>query len=285
MITKEVKLPDILYDVSEEALAKASIENCYARTPFSHEWPQAEVYTGEDAAWCVTNVTYPPCNPIFHINMKPETVNDFLDSIIVKAQKKKVNLHCLTTPDTKPADMGKYLTAHGFTYSGEGPCMAIDLQNIKEQNNAPSGFRIMEIRDYAGLKKWCQIDTLGFGLPQHVEPTIVEWLATDINLKQPLKLYLGLLDGKPVATSMYYLGAGVAGVYNVSTLPEARNKGIGYAMTQRPLLEARKLGYRIGVLQSSKLGLPVYQKMGFKEYGRMAGYWWIYEQNKGDGNG
>jgi ribosomal protein S18 acetylase RimI-like enzyme len=285
MIAKEVKLPDISYDLSEKALAKASIENCYARTPLKHGWPQAEGYEGEDAAWCLTNVAYAPCNPIFNINMKAESADNFLDSIIAKARKRKVNLHCLITPDTKPADMGKYLTSHGFTYSGEGPCMAIDLQNIEERNNAPPGFRIMEIRDYTGLRKWCQIDLLGFGLPPYVEPSIVEWLATELNLKQPFKLFLGLLDGKPVATSMYYLGAGVAGVYNVSTLPEARNKGIGLAMTQRPLLEAKKLGYRIGVLQSSKLGLPVYQKMGFKEYGIISGYWWIYELNKGDGNG
>jgi GNAT superfamily N-acetyltransferase len=278
-------MEEILSELSEKALAKASIDNCYARTPFSHRWPQAETYEGADARWCLTTVPYAPCNPIFRIDMKKDEVNGFLDGIIAKARKRRVNLHCLITPDTRPANMGEYLTAHGFTYSGEGPCMAIDLQKIKEQNTAPSGFRVLEIRDWAGLKKWCHTDALGFGLAEHTEPTIVEWLATDINLKQPLKLYLGLLDGKPVATSMYFLGAGVAGVYNVSTLPEARNKGIGLAMTQRPLLEAKKLGYHAGVLQSSRLGLPVYEKMGFKEHGRLSGYWWIYEQNKGEGNG
>jgi ribosomal protein S18 acetylase RimI-like enzyme len=285
MITREVKLPEISYDLSEKALAKASVENCYARTPLKHEWPQAEGYEGEDAAWCLTNVAYAPCNPIFNINMKAESVGGFLENIIAKARKRRVSMQCLVTPDTRPAGIGKYLAAHGFTYSGEGPCMAIDLQNMNEQNKAPTGFRIMEIRDYAGLRKWCQIDTLGFGRPQHTEPSVVEWLATELNLKQPFKLFLGLLDGKPVATSMYYLGAGVAGVYNVSTLPESRTKGIGSAMTQRPLLEARKLGYRIGVLQSSEMGLTVYKRMGFKEYGRLSGYRWIYEQNKGDGNG
>jgi ribosomal protein S18 acetylase RimI-like enzyme len=285
MITKEVKPPEILCDLTEKALAKAVIENCYARTPFSHAWPGAEIYKGTDVDWCLTHVAYPACNPVLHVNIAPERIGGFLQSLTEKAKKRKVNLHCQVNAETRPADLGKYLTAHGFTYSGAGPCMAADLQALKEQKTAPQGFRILEIRDYAGLKKWCQIKILGFGQPAYMEPALVEWMATDMGMKQPMKLYLGLLDGRPVATSAYYLGAGVVGIYSVSVLPEARNRGIGYAMTLRPLLDARMLGYRAGVLQASNMGLPVYRKMGFKEYGQVASYRWFYEQNKGDKNG
>jgi GNAT superfamily N-acetyltransferase len=217
--------------------------------------------------------------------MAPERIDSFLESMTEKAHHRKVNLHCQVNALTQPANMGKYLTAHGFTYSGEGPCMAIDLQKLEERHTAPDGFRIMEIRDYTGLKKWCHIKVKGFGQSADMEPALLEWMATDLGLKQPMKLYLGLLNGWPVSTSAYFLGAGVAGIYSVATLPEARGRGIGYAMTLHPLLEARRLGYRAGVLQASAMGLPVYRKMGFKEYGRVAGYRWFYENNKGDGNG
>jgi GNAT superfamily N-acetyltransferase len=76
--------------------------------------------------------------------------------------------------------------------------------------------------------------------------------------------YLGFLADRPVATAALVPAAGLAGVYAVSTLPEARGRGIGAAMTAFPLLEARARGYRVGVLQATAMGLPVYRRLGFR---------------------
>jgi len=47
----------------------------------------------------------------------------------------------------------------------------------------------------------------------------------------PLRCFLGRLDGEPVATSFIVLAAGVAGLYGVGVLPEARRQGLGTTIT------------------------------------------------------
>ena len=64
--------------------------------------------------------------------------------------------------------------------------------------------------------------------------------------------------------SVVFLGAGVAGVQFVATLQEARGQGIGAAMTLAPLHEVQQMGYQIGILQSSDMGVKLYQQLGFQ---------------------
>src|SRR3712207_8269480 len=48
------------------------------------------------------------------------------------------------------------------------------------------------------------------------------------------------LDGRNVATALAYDHAGDCGIYNVVTLPEARRRGLGTALTALQLHQDRK---------------------------------------------
>jgi GNAT superfamily N-acetyltransferase len=88
----------------------------------------------------------------------------------------------------------------------------------------------------------------------------------------PLWLYVGYLGDCPVASAELTVGGGVVGLYGISTLAAYRRRGIGGALTLRPLRDARAAGYRVAVLQASADGVGVYARVGFVPTGRFTEY-------------
>jgi ribosomal protein S18 acetylase RimI-like enzyme len=60
----------------------------------------------------------------------------------------------------------------------------------------------------------------------------------------------------------------------VATLPAARRRGIGSALTLRALLEGRARGYRVGVLAAEEAGVGLYRRLGLQEYCKIGCYLW-----------
>ena len=60
---------------------------------------------------------------------------------------------------------------------------------------------------------------------------------------------------------------GDAGVFLVATLPEARGRGLASRLMAAALVEARDRGCEISTLQATKMGEPVYARLGYKRFG------------------
>lgn len=76
--------------------------------------------------------------------------------------------------------------------------------------------------------------------------------------------YLGWVDNLPVGTASLVLAEGVAGVWNVGTLPEFRRKGVAATLMHHILAEARALGYNNSMLLASNDGQPLYEHLGYR---------------------
>lgn len=77
--------------------------------------------------------------------------------------------------------------------------------------------------------------------------------------------YLAAVDegGAVRATAATALWGDAAGVFFVDTDRDWRGRGIGTAMTAASLRDAARLGARTAILDSSRLGLSVYRRLGF----------------------
>jgi GNAT superfamily N-acetyltransferase len=266
----------ILEDFSEAALAKANEDNLYASTPFLYNLPGAEVYKGDDVSWCITDIPVRACNVIFNARLKPENADRVIKSITGKARIKNVPLRWYVGKDTGPADLGQHLVSTGFVPDKPAPMMAFDLRTLEKETRPVKGLEIAEVKDSDTMAVWCDTCSRGFGgMPQSASQ-MLKWLSFILEHNLPMRFFMASYHGVPVATSQLLTAEGVAGIDRVAVLPEARNKGIGRAITLYPLLIARDTGYRVGTLQASEMGERLYRSMGFWKCGELTSYhWWM----------
>jgi GNAT acetyltransferase-like protein len=76
--------------------------------------------------------------------------------------------------------------------------------------------------------------------------------------------FLADLDGAPVAIAMTIVSHGVAGIYWVGSLVEARGHGLGRAITAAATDAGFDLGAELASLQASPMGEPIYRAMGYE---------------------
>jgi GNAT superfamily N-acetyltransferase len=120
--------------------------------------------------------------------------------------------------------------------------------------------RIIEAHGESTLRDFDDAMIHGYPIPELAFPT--DRITDERVLGGPMRYFVGYENGRPVACAAAYLGEREVGVYMVATLPGARGKGYGAAMTAATLAVAPELP---AVLQASDLGQPVYRTLGFED--------------------
>ncbi len=267
-----------LEDFSAPALAKAIEANQIGHLADLGRSPQVELHEGRALTCFVSDIPYPAFNRVLHARFEADDADAEIEATLGIFKSRKVPMTWHTGPSTRPLDMGRRLLAHGLAQLEDEPGMAIDLLSLDVDPPMPSALTIERVRDLKALRAWVYNFDRNFQLPgPAVEAILVIEASLGLREDLPRQLYVGWLKGEPVATSLLFLGAGVAGIYAVGTAPRARRQGIGRAMTLVPLLEARAKGCRIGTLHSSPMGLSLYRRLGFQEYCRLRHYVWAGE--------
>jgi ribosomal protein S18 acetylase RimI-like enzyme len=223
-----------------------------------------------DLRWYATpGVPVPLFNHVYFTRLaKEEDIDARIEAVVGSFVEYEVPFMWTVGPFTQPSDLGERLESRGLSHADELPGMAVDLNAINEDTSFPSALVMERVGEPEVLRECIEVMRVGFELPELTSEVFFEaFTAVGLGEDSPLRSYVGRLDGQAVAASSLLVAAGVGGIYNVATLPEARSQGLGAAVTLQALRDARELGYRIGVLQSSAMGFGVYRRLGFEQHG------------------
>jgi GNAT superfamily N-acetyltransferase len=126
---------------------------------------------------------------------------------------------------------------------------------------APEELRIETVSGEASLDAFARAAFRGFGYPENAASLM---LTPQLCSRPQVEAFVGRVEGEPVASAMLIASGPVAGIYWVATVPEARRRGYGEALTWAAVEAGRRAGCTVASLQASVMGRPVYERMGFQ---------------------
>lgn len=143
----------------------------------------------------------------------------------------------------------------------EDPMPGMVLSPLDEIPDQEAPAEIDEVVDADEMEAFATVTAAAFELPMDIARQLSP---PELVSDDELQVFLGRVDGHPVACGLLVRTGDVAGVYNVGVIDEYRRRGIGEAITWAVLRAGRDAGCTTGVLQSSSMGYSVYERMGFE---------------------
>jgi ribosomal protein S18 acetylase RimI-like enzyme len=84
-----------------------------------------------------------------------------------------------------------------------------------------------------------------------------------------LRIYMAYLDGEPIASAAALDVDGDSSIWNVATAAAARGRGLCSALMRRAVWDGAQRGCATSTLQATKLGTPVYARVGHRDFGAL----------------
>jgi GNAT superfamily N-acetyltransferase len=176
-------------------------------------------------------------------------------------------------PSQQSTGLSRCLEDAGLARAFETPGMVLSPDRLGPAPPLPEGLRIEPVNDRVGYDHFGRVLNDGdFQAASPVAEAILPLLKPDPGDSR-FRFFLGYHGGEPVATSMRFVSAGAVGIYGIATLPAARRRGFGAAMTLAAVEDGQRVaGSGVSVLTATPLGLPVYKRLGFTEVCRLEAF-------------
>ena len=261
----------ILTKFTEKVYIKAIHDSWNSMILLFANTPQYETVRTQHLTTMGSSVKIPMLNRVMHTRLTSTHVDEKILETIEYFSSKGLPFTWQVDPTDTPEDLPEHLEKHGFTLSS-GPGMALVLNELKIPE-AQDDLTFERVRTQELCEVFARLLAKAYGIPEFAWEDFTQ-LVMSVGIRDDFYHYLGHLDGQPVATATVLYSDGVAGIYNVATLPESRGRRMGSMITAAPLIDAHERGYIVSILHSTQMGYNVYKRLGFEEICRKVGYVW-----------
>ena len=155
------------------------------------------------------------------------------------------------------------LSNRGWHLVGHPPFMG-RLPGAVPPPAMPPELEIREVTDQPALEAFERTLVDGYPMPD-LQPYRWGQMYDERVLGGATRLWVGYIDGQPVATSAVHVVAGINNVEMIATLDAWRGRGYGAALTWAATTADPSLP---AILISSDLGRPVYERLGYTALSR-----------------
>jgi hypothetical protein len=255
----------ILKNSSDEDLINAIIENYYVTTlkiveNFGFPNPK-ELF---NINGYISGIHYMMLNALFdgYDNISSEDVK----KVISYFKENKIPMMWFVSPIGINQGLDKLLEGENLELAKmEVPGMSKDLSfiDIEEFKSIAAAHDVREV-DSDLMENYTEIFLQAFEIDISLKDDFSKFTKNFISYPDS-KHYIAIWNDQPVSIASVLYECGVAGVYNVATIPSARKKGIANSIMAKCLLDSVEKGYQYSILHSTAKGRSIYLKLGYEE--------------------
>lgn len=183
----------------------------------------------------------------------------------------KKRMYSFSVIGRQDADLEEYLLDNEYEVRSEIPCMSVTKP--LPARKAPDGVCIERMASAKHLHDFVEVSVLAYamlGLPE--VHTRAMFSKSEALLTKNIIGIIAYRDDEPLATSIALMTGECGGLYWIGTRPNAQHLGLGALVTVESANLAFEAGAKVVTLQASRLGEPVYRRLGFETYDQLRRY-------------
>jgi GNAT superfamily N-acetyltransferase len=179
-----------------------------------------------------------------------------LDAIAAAYEEAGVRAWTVWVP-ISDVPVARALEAAGHVLDAEPRAMGMEISELREPEEDPA----LELWGKPDMAEVARLNEIAYG-----------WAPGEFDAVARAEVpgtfaYFASIAGDTVGCAVAWDHGGDSEINWVATLPEARGRGVASALMVRAVADAGGRGRRTTTLVATKLGYPVYERLGYRDFG------------------